>query len=688
MKKVLFSIVATLLAGNSFAQLAKDNKCKFLGNITTSYNWTEYCDPQGGDKPSGSDAIYSNLWDQVTCENATKWGSVHKGWGNFNWTNADRTYNYCKEKGIIFKFHALIWGSQHPEWIRNLSVADTKKAIVEWFDQVKKHYPDLKIIDVVNEAVYGGSNYHSPYKQTKIIEALTSLANDRLGTNYQPNTNGYRNNNDYQWIAEAFRLAEERWPNATLIYNDYNTFQWNRQQFIDLINGLKACKAPIDAAGCQSHDLNDLGGAKFKEYIEEIHNKINMPIYITEYDIADQGDNGMKTRYSEQFPTMWEADYVPGVTLWGWINGKTWVNDSGLYNNGRERPAMTWLKQYMATSTAKNASATVCGKAAGGGASLMVEAAKTAIAFGDSVKISAVMNGATHIEFKNGDALIVDKWRLDPCEFYFTPKEAGEYKIDATGYNSKNETAKASLTIKVIEVGPYGGKAAEIPGKIEAENYDNGFASEAFFDLSAGNKCDDFTNYYRSDDVDIKQITGGAALGSCQEGEWMKYTVNVAEEGDYDVVVRVGEGNDNGKLSISCENEVVSATVDKTGAWGSFDEVKIGKMHLAKGQQVIKLSIDQDWIDVDWISFQKDPTSVSDYANNNVISVIPNPASTKIEILGAGEDVKVEFVSLAGSVIKVANGTEISLDDVANGVYMLRITTPSETIIKKQVVKK
>ena len=47
MKKLLFTIASVLLVVvQAQAQLAKDNKCKFLGNITTSYNWQEYCDPQ------------------------------------------------------------------------------------------------------------------------------------------------------------------------------------------------------------------------------------------------------------------------------------------------------------------------------------------------------------------------------------------------------------------------------------------------------------------------------------------------------------------------------------------------------------------------------------------------------------------------------------------------------------------
>lgn len=699
MKRVLFILAfALVFLGNVQAQLAKNNQCKFLGNITTSYNWVEYCDPQ----ECSSSYIYSDYWDQVTCENATKWGSVHKGWGKFEWENADRTYKYCKEKGIIFKFHALIWGSQHPTWIENLSVADTKKAIVEWFDTVQVHYPDLTIIDVVNEAIYGcgdnGCDFHSPYKQTKIIEALTSLANDRLGKNFQPNLSGYKEPDDYQWLAEAFRMAAERWPNATLIYNDYNTIRWQRSDFINLVNGIKACGGPIDACGNQAHDVNDMSGTDFKAALYEIHEKTQLPQYITEYDICKANDATFETRYKEQFPVMWEADFVPGVTLWGWIYGKTWVDDngekgaSGLVRDCQKRSAFTWLEEtYMKSDAAKNATCKyVCGRdAAKGmkGVSLTINASSKTIALGDSVKITAEMEDPLNIKFTANGVEIKDKW-VFPCEFYWTPTEAGEYKIEAKGVNNNKDEVTASMTIKVIEVGPYSGEPAAIPGKIEAENYDKGFAGEAYYDLDKGNVCDEYTNYYRSDDIDIKKISDGVAVGHCQKGEWMAYTVDVVEAGKYDVFMRLGCGNsDGGKLYVNVENSSLEVSVDKIGDWGTFDEIKVGTMELMDGVQTMKISIDKDWIDIDWISF-KSATNVAEYANNNVISVIPNPASKEIEIIGVGEDVKVEFINLAGSVIKESNAKKISLNDVANGVYMLRITTPNETVVKKLVVKK
>ena len=162
-------------------------------------------------------------------------------------------------------------------------------------DAVKKRYPNLQLIDVVNEAI-SGHQAGTPY----FIEAL-----------------GGTGKTGYDWIIKAFELAYERWPDAILIYNDFNTFQWNTDQYIDLVKTLRDAGAPIDAYGCQSHDLTDCDITKFKQSMTKIQNALKMPMYSTEYDIGTSDDDLQLKRYKEQIPYMWESDYVAGITLWG-----------------------------------------------------------------------------------------------------------------------------------------------------------------------------------------------------------------------------------------------------------------------------------------------------------------------------------------------------------------------------------
>lgn len=678
MKKVLFSIVASLLLiGQAQAQLAKDNKCKFLGNITT----------RGQIQPNVGGLKYETLWDQLTCENESKWGTIvnctvssaEEGVKKWNWNSSDAHYKWCKQNGVLFKFHCLVWTSQFPSCLKGVTGSKLKEQVGYWMDAVAIKYPDLAVIDVVNEAIKGHAEGESGAMDLK--NALSQA----LGNSSNPY--------DYKWIAEAFRMARERFPNAVLIYNDYNTFTWQKNEFVDLVSSLVKQGAPIDAYGHQSHDLDDYYKSyqisNFGNTLKEIHNSITqkagkeLQCYITEFDISQGDENTYETIMKNTFKPMWEADFVSGITIWGFVNGATWRDNTGLVtSSGSDRSGMKWLKTYMATDDAKNAKAKFCGKSAGG-PSLIVSASATTIELGQSVTISAEMEGASQITYSVGGTQIGTGSKVE-----WTPNESGEFKVEVSTTTSEGKFT-SSVTIKVIEVGPYGGKAAVIPGKIEAENYDNGYAGKAYNDLSDGNTCDDFNNFYRSDDVDIKELKdGGVAVGHCQKGEWMNYTVNVVEDGDYDVILRAGTGNsDGGKLTLSVGNTSKEISIDKTGSWGTFDEIKIGTMKLSKGEQVLKLAIDKDWIDIDWISFDK-KSGVSDYANNNVITIIPNPASSKIKIFGAGDDVKAEFVSLAGSIVKVSDKSEISLEDVASGVYMLRVTTPSETVVKKLVVKK
>ena len=306
----------------SFAGIA-DGAAKFLGNTTTL-----------GEIPDN----FGTYWNQITAENECVWGYVEKTRGEYDWTGCDLAYNWARKNKAIFSFHTLLWGSQNPQWLRGLDVDETKKAWTDWIDAVKEHYPDLEMIEVVNEAVKNGNSYHSSFSSNKLIEALGG------------------DSGNYEFVVTAFKMARERWPKAILIYNDYNTIQWNKEQAIDLVKKIKAQGAPIDAFGMQFHETTTQGSGKrkclhfsvLKRALNDAHEQTGLPIYITQYDVGDKDDNLQKKCYIEHIPLLMETEYVKGITLWGYIYGKTWLEEgnSGLIKNGVDRPAMTWLKEY------------------------------------------------------------------------------------------------------------------------------------------------------------------------------------------------------------------------------------------------------------------------------------------------------------------------------------------------------
>ncbi len=400
-KRKLYTTLLALLAcaGNAEAQLNK-NPDMFLGNITTSYQ-IDY---------AGAPKFYQ-LWDQITPENESKWDQI-EGWsrGSYSWGNCDRIYNYAKTHKFPFKFHTLVWGSQYPKWMDNLSKEEQLKAITEWMDAIKKKYPDLQMIDVVNEAVAGHAP--APYK-------------DALGGDGKTG---------YDWIIRAFEMAHERWPNAILIYNDYNTFQWNTDQFIALVQTIRDAGAPIDAYGCQSHDLNGCSATTLKNSMAKIQNALKMPMYITEYDIGTDDDQYQLKQYKEQLPLMWEADYCAGVTLWGYIYGETWVDNgnSGIIKDGKDRPAMTWLREYMKSEKALTAKSPFPGRVKEASLYVRPEALRVPIGQPASIEIRATMRTKTidHIDFYVNNVLRQTLTEA-PYMAEYTPQQKGKYLLKA-----------------------------------------------------------------------------------------------------------------------------------------------------------------------------------------------------------------------------------------------------------------
>ncbi|MFP4242842.1 MAG: endo-1,4-beta-xylanase [Chitinispirillaceae bacterium] len=322
-KKTSF-IWASVIAGmllfstTSHAQLAQ-GAGKFLGNITTN-----------GQVRSD----FGTYWNQITGENEHKWSSVEGTRDSMNWGGADAIADFARENDMPWKFHTLVWGSQYPSWMDGLSTEEQRAEIIEWFDAAADRYPDVQMIDVVNEAYMSDPNDWDAGKHAPIPfrDALGGIGST-----------------GFDWIVESFKMARERWPNAILIYNDYNTLEWpNEIDWIkEIIPRLVEAGAPIDAVGFQAHGLKGTSADVLKSRLDDIYETIQLPMLISEYDIGDNDDQVQLENYEAHIPVMWNHPGVAGITIWGYILGSTWVEGTGLIRDGQERPALTWLRDYI-----------------------------------------------------------------------------------------------------------------------------------------------------------------------------------------------------------------------------------------------------------------------------------------------------------------------------------------------------
>ena len=579
MKILYLTLLAVCFFPTSGKAQLSSNKDKFLGNITTGYQ-VDY----------GKESFHS-LWNQITPENETKWSSIEgSARGQFNWGGADKCADYAKKYGFPFKFHTLIWGGQYPNWMNNLSTKEQYKAIIEWFDAVKKHYPNLEIIDVVNEALPGHNP--APFKAALGGDGKTG----------------------WDWIIKAFELAHELWPDAILVYNDFNTFQWNTDQFIELVRIIRDAGAPIDAYGCQSHDLTDCNFETFKSSMDRIQNTLKMPMYSTEYDIGTYDDKLQEQRYMEQIPYMWEADYCAGITLWGYIYGHTWTTNgnSGIIRDGVDRPAMEWLRKYMKTAAARNAKSPFPGMKKE--ASVYVKPQSLSVTKGEpmNITINARLRTKTidHIDFYVKGVRYTTLTEA-PYVVEYTPNALGKYSLRAVVVatdGSKYERLSSFTAYNPRS--PYKGEIA-LPGTIQVENFDVGGDGVTFHDSDGNNQGTSYRT--NGGGVDIVTGNGGYAIGYTATGEWLEYTVDVKDAGyySYDAWVSSGVSGSSVQLTLDTGDAVKDLTevivVPQTGSsnWDKYVAIH-GRtlVSLKEGKQIIRLNITGGNCNVDKFVFK------------------------------------------------------------------------------------
>ena len=304
----------TLSPRHSFAQLAA-NKSKFVGNIIGNGNNIRANN-------------FKRYWNQVTAENAGKWGSVEFSPGVYNWTQLDNIYNFAKSNGFLYRHHTLVWGNQQPGFIDGLNSASQYQEVVNWIMAVGQRYPEMDFCDVVNEPLHAQPSYKN------------ALGGDGA--------------TGWDWMIKTFELARQHLPAKTKLHlNEYSVINDGNAnaRFIQIINLLKD-RGLIDGIGVQGHNFEVNGGAS----MTTLHNNLSnlaatgLPVYITEFDINAQDDNTQLQRYQTIFPVLYEHPGVYGITLWGYVQFEIWQQNAYLVTERlAERPAMQWLRTYLAS---------------------------------------------------------------------------------------------------------------------------------------------------------------------------------------------------------------------------------------------------------------------------------------------------------------------------------------------------
>ncbi|MEM8524835.1 MAG: cellulase family glycosylhydrolase [Bacteroidota bacterium] len=254
------------------------------------------------------------------------------------------------------------------------------------------------------------------------------------------------------------------------------------------------------------------------------------------------------------------------------------------------------------------------------------------------------------------------------------------------------------LRINATAQTPFKETLIQIPGNLEVEEYDNGGEGLAYHDSDPAN----IPAGFRLDEgVDIGTQGNGFILEYVVSGEWIEYTVNVAEAGTYSVKAEVASQVANGTFDIrfSKNDAATNFTVPNTGNWYVFQEIEASNtIELEAGEQVVRLNItNNNPFNVDYLTFTLETASST--AETNAIEagfkIAPNPTEGILNIEVAEvlkkHSTHLELFDMTGKRIATfeldRTATTLDLSAFANGLYMLHLVNDEVSLVHRVVVQ-
>ncbi len=296
----------------------------------------------------------------------------------------------------------------------------------------------------------------------------------------------------------------------------------------------------------------------------------------------------------------------------------------------------------------------------------------------------------------------------------YTFHEVGETTVTLTVTDTQGLVAADSVLIRVLGNGtPFLGAPHEVPGKIEAEHFDLGGEGVAYHDTEANNIG---LAFRPNEGVDIEASNDqGFDVYWITAGEWIEYTINVADSGAYDIVPYVASVPGFGNFRILVDNVDVSGKkpVLNTGGWQFWQGIPVEGVSIDAGEHILRFEFDSDTDKTGWLfslnyidiapatrvgvddDADDDPDRPGEFA---LVQNYPNPFGRTTTIsyaLPSPERVRIEVFNTIGQVVRVlvdrtqeaGRYSEVfDASGLPNGAYFYRLTTQSYQRTHKMLI--
>ncbi len=309
---------------------------------------------------------------------------------------------------------------------------------------------------------------------------------------------------------------------------------------------------------------------------------------------------------------------------------------------------------------------------------------------GGSVNLVATISGGTptKVEFMDG-ATSLGTLTAAPFAMNATNLQLGIHQFYAKVFDNEKFSITNTARVQVGDQLPYTGTVFAIPGIIEAGKYDvfEGGRGQniAYLDVTAGNSGD----FRMNESVDASlHATEGATVGWIASGEWLEFTVNVAQPGLYSFAFRYASGNTagGGPFHLECDGQIISdeIPVPATSGWNNWATKTVTEIPLTDGEHILRVAFAAGEFNLGKMTFTRTGNLPYSYptanAGINIKVVIPQTSTTldgSASTESGGNALTYFWTQNYGpSVVQFADPTAIQpfIGDLAEGMYSFTLT--------------
>lgn len=283
---------------------------------------------------------------------------------------------------------------------------------------------------------------------------------------------------------------------------------------------------------------------------------------------------------------------------------------------------------------------------------------------------------------------------ISKIEFYIDARFIGteatgtfDFAVDSLAYGSHTVTVlafdKSGLTSEKTNIFSYY-QVHAIPGKVEAENFSamKGVSTQATSDTG-----------------------GGLNVTSIEAADYIDYSLNIQQAGDYQVEYRVASNSGGGKLELRKISQAVlsSVSINSTGGTQKWTTIT-DTISVAAGKQTLRVyCVTAGW-NINWLNFTYlNPTAIGDLSNGNNVNsllVMPNPVNGDFSLkynLTELSPVEFSICDIKGNLIEtqIFNGIQSNSGEffwklkrqLASGMYVVNMHQNGKKIADCKLVK-